>query len=95
MPARKDHGLAFRHATLGKLLDALVVGSEQRLERRGGLDLMHEIAGSAVGDLHALAGFLLEALGDLVERIAQARRGGDRRAHHAARTGVWRSGAQA
>ena len=78
LPARKDNGLAFRKSTLGKLLDALVVGGEQSLERRGVLDLMHEIAGGAIGDLHALTGFLLVALGDLVERIAQARRRGDR-----------------
>ena len=77
--AREDDGLAVGHAALGELLDALVVGGEQRLERRGGLDLMHEVAGGAVGDLHALAGFLLVTLGDLVERVAQARRGGDGR----------------
>ena len=78
-PAREDHGLAVRLAGLGELLDAFVVGGEQRLERRAGLDLMHEGAGGAVGDLHALAGVLLVALGDLVEGVAQACGGGDGR----------------
>ena len=78
-PRAKTTGVAFGLAGLGQLLDALIVGGKQRLERRTGLDLMHEIAGGAVGDLHALAGLLLVALGDLVERVAQARRRGDGR----------------
>ena len=89
-PRAKTIGLAFGHAGLGELLDARVVGGEQRLERRAALDLMHEIAGGAVGDLHALAGLLLEALGDLVERVAQARRRGDGR-----RAGRFRNGRDA
>ena len=77
-PRAKMTGAPSVRALGGELLDALVVGGEQHLERRGLLDLLHEVARRTVGDAHFLPGLLLELRRDLVERVAQARGGGDR-----------------
>ena len=76
-PAREDDGRAFGQSLGRELLDALVVGGKQHLERRGLLDLLHEVARRTVGDAHFLPRLLLELRRDLIERVAQARGGGD------------------